>query len=163
MPLAVITFCAISKKKKPPSRAASSDPATWSVLLELGRDSIESAIEGRTHCIDAGDNHDRNTSRDQAVFNRGGARLILQKRKGFKHPRPLARWTGGSTQSTDEAGVTGGFDCPSHGTVLLQLRRDGGELAVEGGADRIDGSNDHDRNASGDQAVLNRGRSRLVL
>ena len=38
----------------------------------------------------------------------------------FKNARALnirdlyARWTGGSTQSTDEADVTGGFDCPSH-------------------------------------------------
>ena len=83
-------FGAISKEEAAGQSGFFRSPDhVWSVLPELGRDSIESAIEGRTHCIDAGDNHDRNTSRDQAVFNRGGARLILQKRKGFKHPTPL--------------------------------------------------------------------------
>ena len=48
-------------------------------------------------------------------------------------------------------------------TTLLELRRDAGETAVEGRADRIDGRDDHNGNASGDEAVLDRGRSRFVL
>jgi len=46
---------------------------------------------------------------------------------------------------------------------LLQLGRNARELAVERGADRIDRRNDDDRNASGNQALFNRSRTRLVL
>jgi len=46
---------------------------------------------------------------------------------------------------------------------LLQLGRDAGELAVEGRADRIDGRDDHNGNASGDEAIFNGRRTRLIL
>ena len=42
---------------------------------------------------------------------------------------------------------------------LLQLRRDAVELGVKSGADRIDGGDDHDRNAGGDQAIFDSGAS----
>jgi hypothetical protein len=49
----------------------------WSALLELGRDVIELGVETRADCIDGGDDDDRNTSGNQAVFNRSRARLVL--------------------------------------------------------------------------------------
>ena len=40
---------------------------------------------------------------------------------------------------------------------LLELGRDGVKPGVEAAADALDCTNDHNRNARGDQAVLNRG------
>ena len=39
---------------------------------------------------------------------------------------------------------------------LLQLRGDGVEFRVKSGADRVDGGDNHNRNAGSDQAVFNR-------
>jgi hypothetical protein len=39
---------------------------------------------------------------------------------------------------------------------LLELGRDGLKTRVEAGPDAPDGTNDHNRNAGGDQAILNR-------
>jgi hypothetical protein len=52
---------------------------------------------------------------------------------------------------------------PATWSALLKLGRNARELAVEGGADRIDRRNDHNRNTGGDQAVFNRGRTRNLL
>jgi hypothetical protein len=63
--------------------------------------------------------------------------------------------------------VTGGlnqFSLRSElATATLKLVPDGGERGIELGADRLDGGDDHDRNAGGDQAVLDRSGTRLVL
>ena len=40
---------------------------------------------------------------------------------------------------------------------LLELGRDGAKLCVEARPDALDRPNDHNRNAGGDQAILNRG------
>jgi hypothetical protein len=40
---------------------------------------------------------------------------------------------------------------------LLELGRDGVKPRVEAGPDALDRTNDHNRNAGGDQAILNRG------
>lgn len=80
----------------------------------------------------------------------------------------------------EAAGVTGGFYTRSkpHGVVSLRERgcptcfylvsarqsgRDAGERGVQVATNRLHCSNDDDRNARGDEAVLNRGSSRLVL
>jgi len=54
-------------------------------LLQLGRDAVELGIEAGADRIDGGDDHDRNAGGNQAVFNRGSAGLILQKRKYLRH------------------------------------------------------------------------------
>ncbi len=46
---------------------------------------------------------------------------------------------------------------------LFQLGRDAGELAVQGAANRVDSADDHNRNTSSDQTVLNCGRTALIL
>ena len=45
---------------------------------------------------------------------------------------------------------------------LFQRRIHRGEFGVEGGADPVDGSNDHDADADRDQAIFDRGRAGLV-
>jgi hypothetical protein len=40
---------------------------------------------------------------------------------------------------------------------LLELGRDGVKPGVEAGANALDRTNDHNRNAGGDQAIFNRG------
>ena len=59
--------------------------------------------------------------------------------------------------------IDGGFKCIRPRVELLQLRRDGIELGIEVGADRVDGGDDHDRNAGGDQAVFDGGGPRLIF
>src|SRR5262245_32516920 len=63
----------------------------------------------------------------------------------------------------EEAAGTGGFSQVPNLRSLLKLRRDVVELRVQGRADRVHGRNDHDRNASSDETILNRGGARLVL
>jgi len=63
----------------------------------------------------------------------------------------------------EEAAGTGGFSQVSNVRSLFKLRRDAVELRVQGRADRVHGRNDHDRNASSDETILNRGGARLVL
>src|SRR6266478_5533546 len=46
---------------------------------------------------------------------------------------------------------------------LFQLGRDEPELRIEGGADTVDGNDDHDRNTGGDQAVFDGGRAGFIL
>jgi hypothetical protein len=53
---------------------------TKSVLLELGRDTGQFGVEGRTNRIDRSDDHDRNAGGDQTVFNCGP----LRKEKTFE-------------------------------------------------------------------------------
>jgi hypothetical protein len=57
-------------------------------LLELRGDALEFAVQVGTNRIDSRDNNNRNTGSDQAVFNRGRPRLILQKRNNFRHLSP---------------------------------------------------------------------------
>jgi len=76
-----------SPKKKPPVKAASSEPATWSVLLELGRDRLELRVQGCTDRIDRRDDHNRNAGGDQTIFDGGSARLVFEERKKGMHLR----------------------------------------------------------------------------
>ena len=46
---------------------------------------------------------------------------------------------------------------------LFQIGRDELELGIEGGADTVDGNDDHDRNTGGDQAVFDGGRAGFIL
>ena len=57
----------------------------------------------------------------------------------------------------EEAAGIGGFSQVSNVRRLLKLRRDAVELRIQAGADRVHGRNDHDRNASSDEAILDRG------
>ena len=54
-------------------------------LFQLGRYAVELAVQGRTNRVDRCNDHDRNAGSDQAVFNRGGARIIFQKRSDLGH------------------------------------------------------------------------------
>src|SRR5260370_565408 len=46
---------------------------------------------------------------------------------------------------------------------LLQFGRDELEFGIEGGADTVDGNDDHDRNAGGDQTVFDGGGAGFIL
>ena len=63
------------------------------------------------------------------------------------------------------AGGSGGFFQYSYvwSYALFKLLGDVIELGIERAADRIDGSNDHNRNAGGDQAVFDGGSTRLII
>jgi len=80
-------------KKKPPVKAASSDPShKESVLLELSRNARELGIERCADRIDGCDDHDRNAGGDQTIFNRGRARLVPEKRENLRHVRTPYRY-----------------------------------------------------------------------
>ena len=57
----------------------------YEALLELGRDTRERVVELSAKAIDHGNDSDRDAGGNQAVFNCGSARLILQKRDEFSH------------------------------------------------------------------------------
>src|SRR5262249_49949254 len=46
-------------------------------LLQLSRDAVELAVQGRANRVDR--------CCDQAVFDSGGSRLVVQKRSDFRH------------------------------------------------------------------------------
>ena len=48
------------------------------ILLQLGRNARELAVERRADRIDRRDDHDRDTGGDQAVFDRSRTRLVLE-------------------------------------------------------------------------------------
>jgi len=48
-------------------------------------------------------------------------------------------------------------------STLVQLRRDRRELGIQFGAKAVHNRDDCDRNASGDEAILDGGRARLVF
>ena len=54
-------------------------------LFKLGRDARELGIQRGAKAIDHGDDGDRDTGGNQAVFNSGSARLVLQKRGELRH------------------------------------------------------------------------------
>ena len=54
-------------------------------LLQLGRDAGERGVQLGAEAVDDRDNGNRNASSDEAVLDRGGARLVLQERKYFGH------------------------------------------------------------------------------
>ena len=47
--------------------------------------------------------------------------------------------------------------------ALFQLRRDAAEACIQLGADAVDGSDNHNRDAGGDQAIFDGRRSGLIL
>jgi hypothetical protein len=55
------------------------------ILLQLGRNARELAVERRADRIDRRDDHDRDTGGDQAVFNCSRTRLVLEKRKQLRY------------------------------------------------------------------------------
>jgi hypothetical protein len=57
-------------------------------LLQRGRDVGELAVEGRADRVHGRNTHDRNASRDQAVFDCGRTGLVLEKPGGATQPRP---------------------------------------------------------------------------
>src|ERR1044071_4397601 len=73
--------------------------------------------------------------------------------------RPLCR----SGHSPAAAGGRGGFSSTDTCGALFKLLGDVIELGIERAADRIHGSNDHDRNAGGDQTVFDGGSARLII
>ena len=87
-------------------------------------------------------------------------------RQGFHHSLRLrrCRFVGLRRGPEKRAAVGGRFELQSGSkNPLLQLSGNARELAIERTADRIDRRDDHYRDAGGDQAVFNRGRTRLVL
>ena len=54
------------------------------------------------------------------------------------------------------------FSPACYSSVLAQLVTNVGEAAVEGRADRVDGADDDDRNATHDETVFDRSRARLI-
>jgi hypothetical protein len=73
------------QKEKPPATAASPDPATWSILLELGRNAGELAVERAADRIDRRNNHNGNARGDEPVLDRGGTGFVFQKRENLRH------------------------------------------------------------------------------
>ena len=63
----------------------------------------------------------------------------------------------------EEAAVNGGFSQLAKLRSLLNLRRNAVELRIEGRADRVDSRDNHNRDASSDQAAFDRCGARLVL
>src|SRR5215510_13852896 len=68
-----------AQKKKPPFPAASIQGPLL-LRLQLVRDELELGVEGRTDQVHRRDDHNRNASGDETVFDRGRAGLVLQKR-----------------------------------------------------------------------------------
>src|SRR4051812_26778730 len=54
-------------------------PVPWTGLFQRGADRIELLAEGGAHAVDRGDDRDGNAGGDQAVFDGGGAGLILHE------------------------------------------------------------------------------------
>ena len=54
-------------------------PATRSVLLQRRIDRRELGVERCTQTVHRSDDRERNSGSDQAVFDRGGAALVVQK------------------------------------------------------------------------------------
>ena len=61
---------------------------TYEGLFELGRHTGEGGIEFGAQAVDRGDDGDRDAGSDQAVFDGGGAGLVLQERNELKHCLP---------------------------------------------------------------------------
>jgi hypothetical protein len=72
-----------SKKAKPPSPAALPESAKIRSLFELGRDARELIVELAAEAIDHGDDRNRNARGNQAIFDRGSPRIVLQERNKF--------------------------------------------------------------------------------
>jgi hypothetical protein len=67
------------------SELATSSAATTIRRGKRGPNSGERGVELGADQLDGGDDHDRNASGDEAVFDRSGTRLVLQKCKHFGH------------------------------------------------------------------------------
>jgi hypothetical protein len=52
-------------------------------LLQLGRDAGELAVERAADGVDSRDDYNGNAGCDEAIFDRGSARLVLEKRNDF--------------------------------------------------------------------------------
>jgi hypothetical protein len=78
---------ALFSKKKEAAISGGSDRTSkpWSVLLKLGRNAGELAVERGADRIDRGDDHDRNARSNQTVFNGRSAGFILEERKDARH------------------------------------------------------------------------------
>jgi hypothetical protein len=55
------------------------------MLLQLGRNTLELAVEVGANRVDGRDNHDRNASGDQPVFDCSCTGFIFEKRKHARH------------------------------------------------------------------------------
>jgi hypothetical protein len=55
------------------------------MLLQLGRNTLEFAVEVGANRVDGGDNYDRNASGNQPVFDCSCTRLIFEKRRNSRH------------------------------------------------------------------------------
>jgi len=81
---------AIEKRRSRPATAASTVSADiwrlWRLAGERVPDPVERGLEVAANRCDGGDDHDRNASGDQAILDRGGTRLVLEKCKYFRHP-----------------------------------------------------------------------------
>src|SRR6516165_7562794 len=66
------------EKRAPVIRSPLFLPGT-SRLLERAVDRSELRVQRGAQAVDGGDDRERNAGRDQAVFDRGGARLVLHE------------------------------------------------------------------------------------
>src|SRR5690242_20142583 len=73
-----LTGVGFSELKKEAAPTDGFKLVVWSTsagLFQLGRNAVELGIQGSTNRIHGRDNHDRNASSDQTIFNRGGPRI----------------------------------------------------------------------------------------
>ena len=61
-------------------------------LLQRAVNRVELRVEVSTNVVDGGDDRERNAGSDQAVFNGGGARLIVQEMPRERSGRPHFLW-----------------------------------------------------------------------
>ena len=82
----------------PPLRSEDSQPArmtagkvagfragSCSLLAQLRRDARECGVQLRAEAVDHCNDRNRNAGSDEAVLDRGGARIVLQKREQHFH------------------------------------------------------------------------------
>jgi hypothetical protein len=73
-------------KEEAAETAASSDPASHiEMLLKLGRNAGELAVERAADRIDCRNNHNGNAGGNKSVFDRGGTGFVFQKRENSRH------------------------------------------------------------------------------
>ena len=80
------------KSRRAAPAASRATGAGYCGLLQRGVDRGELRIEVGAEAVDRGNNRNRNAGRDQAVFDGGGSRFVIQEtRKKLGHVKPLLK------------------------------------------------------------------------
>src|SRR5271169_3122021 len=74
-----------NSRTKPPLPAALFGSGETRPLFQLGRDAREGGVKLGAQAIDHGDDGDRDAGSDQAIFNSGSPRIVLQEGKDLRH------------------------------------------------------------------------------